>query len=102
MRPFEVTARDRAAAKIARRLLPKDGCLAVQWDLYCQVPHRREIVLLDDYAKADYLFADTKGHLGTTPLPLARQAVREARAHWEVLADQDGIFLARRRAPAGS
>jgi uncharacterized membrane protein len=99
MRPFEVTARERAAADIARRLLPKEGRLAVQWDLYCQVPHRREIALLDDYAEADYLFLDTKGHLGTTPPPVAHQALREALAHWEILADEDGLILARRRAP---
>jgi uncharacterized membrane protein len=98
MRPFKVTARDRAAADIARRLLPPDGRLAVQWDLYCQVPHRTEIVLLDDYAQADYLFVDTKGKLGPTPLPVAWRALREARAKMQILADEDGLILARRRA----
>jgi uncharacterized membrane protein len=99
MRPFEVTARERAAADIARRLLPQDGRLAVQWDLYCQVPHRAEIVLLDDYAEADYLFMDMKGNLGTTPPAVAWPALREARENMEILADEDGLILARRRAP---
>jgi len=99
MRPFKVTARDRAAAEIARRFLPQDGRLAVQWDLYCQVPHRAEIGLLDDYAEADYLFLDTKGNLGITPQPVARQALQTVRAKMEILADQDGLILARRRAP---
>jgi uncharacterized membrane protein len=98
MRPFKVTARDRAAAEIARRFLPQDGRLAVQWDLYCQVPHRAEIGLLDDYAEADYLFLDTKGNLGITPPPVARQALQTARAKMEILADEDGLVLARRRA----
>jgi uncharacterized membrane protein len=99
MRPFKATARDRAAADIARRLLPPDGRLAVQWDLYCQVPHRAEIVLLDDYAEADYLFVDMKGNLGTTPPAVAWQALRAARAKMQILADKDGLILARRRAP---
>jgi uncharacterized membrane protein len=99
MRPFKVTARHRAAADIARRLLPTGGRLAVQWDLYCQVPHRTEIMLLDDYAEADYLFVDMKGNLGTTPPALAWQALRTARANMEILADEDGLILARRRAP---
>jgi len=99
MRPFEVTARERAAADIARRLLPADGRLAVQWDLYCQVRHRTEIVLLDDYAGADYLFMDMKGNLGTTPPAVAWRALREARENMEILADEDKLILARRRAP---
>jgi len=99
MRPFKVSARQRAAADIARRLLPQEGRLAVQWDLYCQVPHRAEIALLDDYAEADYLFMDTKGNLGTTPPAVARQALREARTSMEILAEDDGLILARRRAP---
>ncbi len=100
MRPFKVTARDRAAADVARRLLPPDGRLAVQWDLYCQVPHRSDIVLLDDYAEADYLFLDTKGNLGITPPPVAWQALQAARANMDILADDDGLILARRRAPS--
>ncbi|MGO8704717.1 MAG: DUF2079 domain-containing protein [Candidatus Brocadiia bacterium] len=97
MRPFEVTARERAAADIARRLLPLDGRLAVQWDLYCQVPHRAEIALLDDYADADYLFVDLKGNLGPTPPAVAWHALGAARADMDILADEDGLILARRR-----
>ena len=53
--------------------------------------------MLDDYADADYLFVDLKGNLGPTPPAVAWHALGAARADMDILADEDGLILARRR-----
>lgn len=85
------------------RAIPDDAAVVAQTELAAHLSERKyiyEFPSIPDYRQADYLFADTTRlwygfHRGSWDRWLAT-------GYFEIVAEQDGYFLARRRAPTHS
>jgi uncharacterized membrane protein len=61
VRPFKVTDHHRMLGKLIKRVIPPDASVAAQYEIFCQVPHRKVQLPLwpENLDKVEYIIIDT-------------------------------------------
>ncbi|MFC1889877.1 DUF2079 domain-containing protein [Thermodesulfobacteriota bacterium] len=105
MRTFDVTDHHRLLPGLIKRHIPPDASTAAQYDLFCHVPHREAIALLDETTidRMEFVLLDLKGYAG----PLSKGAytniltrlTSETGEGRELVARRDGYLVFRNTRP---
>ncbi|MCD6385887.1 DUF2079 domain-containing protein [Candidatus Sumerlaeota bacterium] len=61
-RPFKITEHHRLLKPLIKRYIPPDASVAAQYELFCQLPHRRVLLplWLENIDKVEYVIIDTR------------------------------------------
>lgn len=99
-RPFKITEHHRLLKPLIERCIPPDAPVAAQYELFCQIPHRKVLLPLweENLDKVEYVIIDT---LRSPPDLTTGEKIRMiqilSNAPFQKIAEADGYFIFRKK-----